>query len=324
MVDEIYDLLWTLGISESVTHALEIAQIATLWQSYFKSHPLYAILLAQIFAVGALQTQFVDEEAELVGNFGRLEVHHETTEQMQSSASVPERQEETFKSIEQKPTVEHCERTHKLANCTKAWGLEAGQLLKITPTASTQDMEQLCASMERLLKDYLKYDQEFARLVADIPVIFEGGQGVDDTEELGPATIGLKNVKSLFQRILEQVLEALKQINECKRLKDELVDMVRRELSPLVRSLYKGKESAAMPVLLGTLAEIDIRSPQISDALLRDFQTLIAMRMEMAGVKGLLTCEQPPRPGISGRGDAPTLFAGVYQQALLEQALEQV
>lgn len=131
----------------------------------------------------------------------------------------------------------------------------------------------MCTGIECFLKDYLTYAEEFTALVTAIPVIFEGGQGLDDTEEQpAPAPIQSKNAKSLFQQILGKGVDALKLIKECKRLKDTLADMVRRDLSPLVKSVYKGKEPAAMTALQETLAKTDIRSPGVGEALLEGVQ----------------------------------------------------
>lgn len=312
MLDEIDDMLWTISLPESIKNGFDIARIALLWQTYFRTHPLFELFLTKILAVGVRQSHFVDEEEELTNGLRNLRLRTKVSvEEAQFPAFDHIFHEKLFNGMKQCLTTLHWKKCRNLSKETKILKVQGLAMHKASP-----DLKQYCAQVERHLEEYVSYAEEFVALIASIPTTFCGGRGLIKGEDHIPALTQSRNAKRLFQQILEEAFKALNHMKQNQRLKDDLIDFCLLEILPQIDHLHCVDQEDSKPALRASLETIDATSAEIRAEALEALKVLIAMRTEMAGVHGLLIQEEQCFGRTTRKPDASNLLTGVWPKLL--------
>jgi hypothetical protein len=283
--EEMYDLLWTVNTLPYRSVGLDIAKVARLWQEYFKTHVLHDFFTYQLFKFGSLQKLFAEDKTDITQGMKKLRI----------TSGVPRRR--GAKLPEDSATINIKKGLSTAEKNSRHLTERAVQVLRRAraPAAATNGGDAYWQDLISGVVDFLKGDyecfEEFVHLVAAIPTILMGEQGVIEGEELPlQAVVSRGDARSLVQTILEGVIHVDKYIRDHEQ--------GRREIEEMANNLpvnLEGKPDDVTSIAEEMKDLLRYRSkslPELKERLDGAVAVLVAMRLELAGVDGLLAVEK--------------------------------
>jgi len=302
MVEEIFDLLWTLPAVSGKKQALMISKALRAWQLRFPRDPLQNHFTAQLMALGHLQDYFTDDQHILTSGLEDLQLRPLKPE-IQTTLSGTQWEDE----VPELENVGQACRTLRYG----AGNIPRAVLLFTNALPENPDFIDTARNLVETLKKSWTSLQKFVGLVSALPTVLEGGPGLFLEEENSGEQPILRRrdartrVQGLFEHILPTATDMLKRIEGMKKLAREglpssVVDHIPeidelRELIELIR-----KDVGAF-----------------ENELEESIRIFVTLRISLAGVCGLIEGASPSVP-LSLERDRT--LKEIYQQDILPAA----
>lgn len=308
VVEEIFDLLWTLQAVSATNKALLISKALRTWQLFFPRDSLQNRFTAQLVGLGHRQDYFTDGQQILTGGMKELRFRPLKLETRTTLSGV--------QWEEEVPALENVRKACLALRCS-AKSISRAVLLFTKAQPQDPDFFDISQNLVETLSKSWTSLQEFVALVSALPAVLEGGRGLFPQEDdFGEQSIlrrgdARTRVQGLFEHLMPTAADMLKRIKAMKKL-------ARKGLP--ISVLESSEEYVSTIDELNELIELIRKDVGVAENELRQsFWVIVALRISLAAVRGLLEEESsPPLGPLALRLDRG--MKEIYQQDILPAA----